>query len=227
MALLVLFSLIATACGSGVTSITADPVVDSGADAAAATSASGHQYGVSIDEWSAAERENNPNASGDGDSSGESEFATVSWDDLIPPGFTVEEVVARYEDELDALEAGSPESEAIYQKMQEEIFSDDPNPGLDGQKIRLAGFVAPLTYEDEVVTEFLLVPSFGACIHVPPPPPNQTVLVTVDKADGLEPDEVWGAVWVEGTIKIDPATTDLAAASYTIVQGVSGVYTAF
>ncbi|MCB1814569.1 MAG: DUF3299 domain-containing protein, partial [Candidatus Competibacteraceae bacterium] len=48
---------------------------------------------------------------------------------------------------------------------------------LDGRDVRIPGFLLPLNYEGEKVTEFLLVPVVGACIHVPPPPPNQMVHV--------------------------------------------------
>jgi len=109
--------------------------------------------------------------------------------------------------------------------MQAEFNPDAVNPDLDGEKILLAGFVAPLVYEDDRVTEFLLVPTFGACIHVPPPPPNQTIMVVVDQ--GLTLDESWGAVWVEGTMVISASTTDLANASYEIVNARSGAYEGF
>lgn len=81
-----------------------------------------------------------------------------------------------------------------------------------------------MTYDEDIVTEFLLVPYFGACIHVPPPPPHQTVLVTVDRDSGLTIEAAWGAVWVAGTLKVSSATTDLATASYTITDATSGVY---
>ncbi|MGB1007610.1 MAG: DUF3299 domain-containing protein, partial [Thalassobaculaceae bacterium] len=48
---------------------------------------------------------------------------------------------------------------------------------LDGQTVRLPGFVLPLTENGAAGDEFLLVPYVGACIHSPPPPPNQMVLV--------------------------------------------------
>jgi len=46
------------------------------------------------------------------------------------------------------------------------------------QKIRMPGFVVPLDAVRNGQREFLLVPYFGACIHTPPPPANQIVLVT-------------------------------------------------
>ena len=50
-------------------------------------------------------------------------------------------------------------------------------PELAGQNLALPGFVLPLEYDGKKVTEFLLVPWVGACIHTPPPPPNQMVHV--------------------------------------------------
>lgn len=51
------------------------------------------------------------------------------------------------------------------------------NPDLDGAFVSLPGYLLPLEYEDKQVTEFLLVPWVGACVHTPPPPPNQIVFV--------------------------------------------------
>ncbi len=47
---------------------------------------------------------------------------------------------------------------------------------LDGQQVKLPGYIVPLEVSEEGrTTEFLLVPYYGACIHVPPPPSNQIV----------------------------------------------------
>jgi len=44
------------------------------------------------------------------------------------------------------------------------------NASLDGQTVRMPGYVLPLEFSGKDVTEFLLVPYVGACIHTPPPP---------------------------------------------------------
>ena len=156
---------------------------------------------------------------------GEHLYELLTWEDLVPPGFSGDEIIARYQDRLSELEDGSPEADAIYAEMQAEYEAINVvNDQLDGARVNLAGFVAPLSFEDDIITEFLLVPYFGACIHVPAPPPNQTILVTLDKADGLTFDESWGAVWVAGTLTVDDATTDLATASYAMTGAASGVY---
>jgi hypothetical protein len=73
---------------------------------------------------------------------------------------------------------------------------------LNGQKVRIAGFVVPLERKGEQILEFLLVPYFGACIHVPPPPANQIIHVIPDKpVSGMK---TMDAMWVSGTLKLDP-----------------------
>jgi uncharacterized protein len=56
------------------------------------------------------------------------------------------------------------------------------NPALDGGLVRLSGYLLPLEFSGKHVTEFLLVPWVGACIHAPLPPPNQIVHVRLEKA---------------------------------------------
>jgi len=52
---------------------------------------------------------------------------------------------------------------------------------LNGKPVRIAGYLLPLEVDETRVTEFLLVPWVGACIHTPPPPPNQIVYVSLAK----------------------------------------------
>jgi hypothetical protein len=71
-------------------------------------------------------------------------------------------------------------------------------PELDGRVIKLPGYVLPLDFEGTSVRSFLLVPYVGACIHVPPPPPNQVVHVHMKQ--GFENNELYAPVWVTGRI---------------------------
>lgn len=151
-------------------------------------------------------------------------FQLIEWDDLIPAGFSSEQVLARYEDRITAAEPGSAEMDALYEEMNAEFDTASVNPELDTEKIQLAGFVAPLTYDGDDITEFLLVPYFGACIHVPPPPSNQTVMVTLAEGESLSLEESWGAVWVAGEMIATKTETDLATAGYSISAPVFGVY---
>jgi hypothetical protein len=73
---------------------------------------------------------------------------------------------------------------------------------LNGQQVRVPGFMVPLEDMEQKVTEFILVPYFGACIHVPPPPPNQMAHVLMTKNQKVDVN-LWDPVWVVGTLKIE------------------------
>jgi len=71
---------------------------------------------------------------------------------------------------------------------------------LDGKQVKVPGFMVPLEDNLRKVTQFLLVPTPQACIHVPPPPPNQMILV--EMLDGHEVDVNFGPIWIYGELKI-------------------------
>jgi uncharacterized protein len=70
----------------------------------------------------------------------------------------------------------------------------------DNKEVRIPGFMVPLEDNQKNVTEFLLVPSPQACIHVPPPPPNQMVHVLM--RPGAEAKYIYGPIWISGVFKI-------------------------
>jgi hypothetical protein len=86
--------------------------------------------------------------------------------------------------------------DSIAEKMR--AATSAVNPAVDGKTIRIPGYVLPLEFSGSKVTEFLLVPWVGACIHTPPPEPNQIVYVKPDKA--FEMRRMFDAVWVTGRI---------------------------
>ena len=85
---------------------------------------------------------------------------------------------------------------------------------LNGKRVRIGGYVVPLDFDATKVTEFLLVPFVGACIHVPPPPANQIIYVT--SAKGIEVGRVFDPVYVTGTMSVSFTSTGLADAGYSI-----------
>ncbi|WP_255199262.1 DUF3299 domain-containing protein [Vibrio sp. JPW-9-11-11] len=87
---------------------------------------------------------------------------------------------------------------------------------LNGSQVKIPGFVIPLEGDENRVTEFLLVPYFGACIHVPPPPPNQIIYVKFPK--GAPVQELWDVVYVIGTLKTETISHELAETGY-VIQG--------
>jgi uncharacterized protein len=90
------------------------------------------------------------------------------------------------------------------------------NKKLSETKVKIPGFVVPLVVNDNgVVSEFFLVPYFGACIHVPPPPPNQIVYVKLG-GGGVKLGSEEDAYWVTGTLHTQTNGTSLAKAAYTL-----------
>lgn len=85
---------------------------------------------------------------------------------------------------------------------------------LNGKTVRIPGFIVPLDFsEAREVSEFLLTPAYPGCIHVPPPTPNQTVHVKMQK--GKKAKMSWGPVWVSGKLKlIEEKKTAFGEASY-------------
>lgn len=93
------------------------------------------------------------------------------------------------------------------------MYSAKTVPSLNGQHIRLGGYPVPLETDSRGrSTEFFLVPYPGACIHVPPPPPNQIVMVRYPS--GITLDDIYAPLWVDGTLRIEPVSNDLADAAY-------------
>ncbi len=90
------------------------------------------------------------------------------------------------------------------------------NRKLGETKVKIPGFVVPLVVNDNgMVSEFFLVPYFGACIHVPPPPPNQIVYVKLT-GGGVRLKSAEDAYWVTGTLHTEMNGTSLAKAAYTL-----------
>ena len=86
---------------------------------------------------------------------------------------------------------------------------------LDGITAKIPGFVVPLELADDgKIKEFLLVPYFGACIHYPPPPPNQLVYVILE--DPIEIADPWEPVWATGELKTEFRGSEIGSAGYTM-----------
>ena len=88
-----------------------------------------------------------------------------------------------------------------------QIAAEQVDEGIDGKEARIPGYMLPLKSESKRVTEFLLVPWVGACIHTPPPPPNQMVHVRVP--EGVQDKGRFAAIWLEGMIELKPSEYEL------------------
>lgn len=138
------------------------------------------------------------------------EVRELQWSDLIPadapppPSPVAIHDMSQLADVL-AAESGPA---AAQQSPAEPVVE-----ALDGIEVKLPGYIVPLNMsEDGRVTEFLLVPYFGACIHVPPPPSNQIVHGTSEL--GVKVDELYQPFWIEGHLKVEHASSELAEAGY-------------
>lgn len=83
---------------------------------------------------------------------------------------------------------------------------------VDGKRVKIPGFVVPLDDDDKGLSEFLLVPSPQACIHVPPPPANQMIMIRMKS--GSAPQRSWGPVWIKGTINVATMDSQYGKISY-------------
>lgn len=128
----------------------------------------------------------------------------ITWDDLIPPGVPYAEIIG--DGEMDQ-----------QNDTWKPLFDDNAtklNSALDGESVKLPGYIIPLDIGSDGVTSFVLVPYVGACIHVPPPPPNQLVFVTTDTP--WPSDNLWDAVWVSGRLSARLQSTEIAEIGYQI-----------
>ena len=139
----------------------------------------------------------------------------IDWDELIPP------------DTRSKFLAGPPPAAHDYLgeggMAAQQVMDFSVNKSLDGSNVKIPGFIVPLDVgKDGLVSEFFLVPYFGACIHVPPPPPNQIVYVRMNK--GIALDSIYEAYWISGRMKVSNKTTRLGASAYQLDASKVEVY---
>ena len=139
----------------------------------------------------------------------------IDWDELLP-----QDARARF--------SGGPPP-PVHDTLGEgglaaqQVMDFSVNKALDGANVKIPGFIVPLDVgKDGLVTDFFLVPYFGACIHVPPPPPNQIVHVRLAK--GIALDSIYEAYWITGRMKVVNKTTRLGASAYQLAANNVEIY---
>lgn len=144
----------------------------------------------------------------------------LSWDDLVPP--SAPRAAPQMAPLHDLAQMGTTLAESAPAAHQQAPRAPVV-AALNGQQVRMPGFIVPLeTSEEGRTTEFLLVPYYGACIHVPPPPSNQIVQVTSEL--GVKMEDLYQPFWVEGSMQVKPSTSELAEAGYQMVAQKIYVY---
>jgi hypothetical protein len=163
----------------------------------------------------------------------DSAYKEIEWANLIPEDDL--NALMNPPQELFEIEDGSEEDQissdlfnaltaANDSRYQQALVSTQVNSEYDRQKIRLPGFIVPVTLQDDqTVTEFFLVPYFGACIHVPPPPPNQIIFSQFEK--GIKLDDLYTPYWIEGTLSTSITENELATSAYSFNVDNMIVYT--
>lgn len=136
---------------------------------------------------------------------------TLDWQDLMPPGWDPMAALKQANINPRQISEGSAEEAEFIRKMRRIWDSAPVRHELQGSRVRLPGYVVPLEFSSRGIREFLLVPYFGACIHSPPPPANQIVLVSLPKAAPLQSMD---AIWVWGTLGIQQRNTEWGISGY-------------
>lgn len=135
---------------------------------------------------------------------------TLDWPALIPLGAPV--IPPQRAPLHDLSQLGSALAESAPAARQQAPQAPVVN-ALDGQWIRLPGYIVPLEVSEEGrTTEFLLVPYYGACIHVPPPPANQIVHIVSEM--GVRIEDLYQPYWIEGRMQVKATSSELADAGY-------------
>lgn len=133
----------------------------------------------------------------------------LTWDDLVPPGPAPVESFPGAGIPPNARRRPTPPPP--FDNLP--VYSPNPVKALNGKYVKLPGYVVPLESDGGgLLNEFLLVPYFGACIHVPPPPPNQIVYVKLKQPFNLR--SMADPYWVIGTLSTTRWSGDVADTDY-------------
>ena len=165
------------------------------------------------------------------------EFKVVNWTELMPkddldallnpPDYINQIADGSTQDTLQSLpELGSQGRESKDKKpdrFQQALVSTRVIETFGNKPVRLPGFIVPLQNDDaQQVTEFFIVPYFGACLHLPPPPPNQ--MIHVKYPQGITVQDLYTPFWFEGTLSIETNNNDLGTSAYAMTLKNAFIY---
>ena len=146
------------------------------------------------------------------------ELPETDWLELMP------EADQKALEQMPEIDHDSPEAQGTFSEkggmkqakgLPAVMYSTKTVPAMNGRDIRIGGYPVPLEADAKGnSTLFFLVPYPGACIHVPPPPPNQLILVRYPK--GLKLADIYTPLWVTGRVQVEKISNDLADAAYAL-----------
>jgi hypothetical protein len=151
-------------------------------------------------------------------------YMELQWDDLL----TQQDIKALMEppEDIFDIEDGSVEDKIASDLVNKLELANDSDyqraltstvvrEEYNQKKVRIPGFIVPITLDDnQSITTFFLVPYYGACIHMPPPPPNQIIYATFNK--GFKLADMNAPYWLEGTLSTTLTENELAKSAYSI-----------
>ncbi len=160
------------------------------------------------------------------------QYKTIEWTDLMPKSNL--DAIMHPPDYISNIQDGALEDQLSNNLKSKPITKDDPYqralvstrtvPAMNNQPIRVPGFIVPLSFaEDLSITQFFLVPFFGACIHLPPPPPNQIIFVNYPQ--GLALEDMYSPYWMSGIVKTQLVENNTATSAYSMELDAYELYT--
>ena len=157
------------------------------------------------------------------------QYDKIEWVNLIPKGEL--EILLNPPDALndiidgsqgDSLEAAANNPELA--RYQQALTSVNVVESYNQKNIKIPGFIVPIEFtEDKKVTGFFLVPYFGACLHMPPPPPNQVIYGSYP--EGLAMVDLYQPFWIAGELNVETIKNDTATSAYTMQVDEISIFT--
>ncbi len=138
-------------------------------------------------------------------------YEALAWAALLPANWDPQKILDSFD--LERFGDGDPEAQRVLQELRAVWDAAPTRPGLQGRRVRLSGFMLPLVADTELIREFLLVPYFGACLHEPAPPANQTVRVVPARPIPLA-ERGTSAVVASGTLHVERSPSALGVSAY-------------
>lgn len=156
------------------------------------------------------------------------DYRVVDWTELIPkddlnalltpPEFVMEIEDGSVEDQiLNTTNSAMNIDLGDKNEYKNALISTRIIEAMDGEYIEIPGFIVPVGYDDkQIVTSFFLVPYFGACLHMPPPPPNQIIYIEIDQGFAL--DVFYEPVVISGQLSTKLFENQIATSAYTMTM---------
>lgn len=100
----------------------------------------------------------------------------------------------------------------LYKLDYETGKAPDDLKKLHGKRVRIPGYVVPLSDNFRILQDFLLVPDAQSCVHVPPPPPN--LIVQSKMIQPIPSERVYNPAWITGILRIEKAESKYGSAGF-------------